>query len=118
MLDYRQQRDEFNRSASTDRRCGERRRHERRGGDRRQGERRGASGHDGTAVFVRPERRRADRREVARRESERRSLSRRQGERRRDPSRVPGFPRADGFLTAEEREFLLDMMRLSRDEQT
>ncbi len=111
MLDqyYIQQRREFNRDSSENRRRDERRSVERRVEYRRQRARRiGAAGDD--AVQLDNERRMEDRRQLLRREGERRALDRRVGERRDLRSRSRGFPGPDGFLTPEERDFLLSML--------
>jgi len=111
MLDYIQQRGEFNRNSSTDRRRDERRSAERRGSERRTLGRRSDLSSAANAP-VEQERRREERRVGSRRESERRNLERRATERRRDPSRTRRFPDADaGFLTPEERDFLQSVIR-------
>ncbi|MEM1191159.1 MAG: hypothetical protein AAF640_06635 [Pseudomonadota bacterium] len=106
--DYMQQRGELNRNTSENRRRTERRTAERRTALRRANTRRRQQ-PSGEAIPVEVERRIDERRKISRREGERRAADRRLGERRRSSSGLRRFPGPEGFLTSEEREFLLDL---------
>ena len=112
-----QTRSPFTRNTAVNRRRKRRRSGERRGAERRQRERRVNLTHGGNAneAPIEHKRRGDDRRQYTRRRMERRYFERRMQERRHSPRETRFVAGDDGFLTAEEREFLQAMARLYDD---